>query len=164
MLDTDHFLKTRWGTLLASFGPNGLNHFIFEDCSPQRLRKDDSFRDTFMSWLNDFQNSSIDKQWAKLSLQGTDFQKQVWRALLEIPLGSQVSYNTIATRIGRPKANRAVGSAVGANPIALLVPCHRVVPASGGTGNYRWGSERKQSLLEAEDSRGIDLITLFQNA
>ncbi|MGK0177159.1 MAG: O-6-methylguanine DNA methyltransferase [Lentimonas sp.] len=164
MLDTDYFLKTRWGTLRASFGSNGLNRFVFEDCSSQRLRKDDSFRDTFMHWLSDFQNSSIDKKWGKLSLKGTDFQRQVWRALLEIPLGSQVNYNTIATRIGRPNANRAVGSAVGANPITVLIPCHRVVPASGGTGNYRWGSERKQSLLEMENSHGIDLITLFQNA
>lgn len=159
---TDHFLKTRWGTLKISIGPDGLNRILFENCSQQRLRKDAHFRDTFVNWLSDLQNSTIDEQWAALSPQGTDFQKLVWRALLEIPSGSKVSYNTIATRIGRPTANRAVGTAVGANPIALLIPCHRVVPASGGTGNYHWGPDRKKALLEAEEAYGANLIQLFQ--
>ena len=161
---TDYFLKTQWGVLKVSIGPDGLNRIFFEDCPSQRIDKDAHFRDTFIHWLHDFQSATTDQQWAALSPRGTDFQKQVWRELLEIPPGSRVSYNYIATRIGRPKANRAVGSAVGANPIALLIPCHRVVPASGGTGNYRWGSNLKQALLEVETVYNADFTQLFKAA
>ncbi|MDR2890881.1 MAG: methylated-DNA--[protein]-cysteine S-methyltransferase [Alistipes sp.] len=85
-----------------------------------------------------------------LDLRGTAFQKEVWAALCEIPRGETRTYAQIAARIGRPKACRAVGSAVGANPVSVVVPCHRVVPGSGGVGNYEWGAERKAALLKAE--------------
>jgi O-6-methylguanine DNA methyltransferase len=81
---------------------------------------------------------------------GSDFQKQVWRALLMIPRGHVCSYGDIAAAVGRPGAVRAVGSAVGSNPLAPLVPCHRVLPAGGGIGNYGGGSEKKRRLLEIE--------------
>ena len=81
---------------------------------------------------------------------GTGFQLQVWRELLAIHAGSTISYGELARRIGRPQAARAVGAAAGANRIALLVPCHRVLPASGESGGFRWGVELKRRLLQAE--------------
>lgn len=82
-----------------------------------------------------------------LLVRGTNFQIQVWRALLRLPLGSVASYRTIAAQVGHPAAARAVGNAVGANPIAWLIPCHRVIRASGSFGPYRWGETRKTALL-----------------
>jgi AraC family transcriptional regulator of adaptative response/methylated-DNA-[protein]-cysteine methyltransferase len=87
-----------------------------------------------------------------LDLHGTAFQQQVWRTLMRIPLGETLSYTTVAREVGSPNAVRAVGSACGANPVALLVPCHRVVRNDGGLGGYRWGLGRKQRLLESESS------------
>jgi AraC family transcriptional regulator, regulatory protein of adaptative response / methylated-DNA-[protein]-cysteine methyltransferase len=85
-------------------------------------------------------------------LLGTPFQLEAWKALLNIPLGETTTYGALATQIGRPKAFRAVGSAVGANPIFYAIPCHRVLPASGGVGNYYWGTEIKKAMLDWEKS------------
>lgn len=105
--------------------------------------------------------AQIDRCWLgqssdlKLIMRGTAFQHDVWRALLDIPFGETRSYADIARIIGRPKAVRAVGSANGANPVALLVPCHRVLPMSGGIGGYAYGSAVKERLLRAE-RRALD--------
>lgn len=88
-----------------------------------------------------------------LWVKGTNFQIQVWRALLQIPFGSFASYQTIARAIGRPKAARAVGNAVGSNPISFLIPCHRVLRESGALGGYRWGCDRKALILGWEASQ-----------
>jgi AraC family transcriptional regulator of adaptative response/methylated-DNA-[protein]-cysteine methyltransferase len=85
---------------------------------------------------------------------GTGFQRTVWRALTRIPRGAVVSYGQIATAIGHPAAVRAVGSAVGANPVSVLVPCHRVIQASGALGNYGGGIDRKRALLAWERATG----------
>jgi len=85
-----------------------------------------------------------------LYLLGTPFQQQVWQALREIPCGTTATYRDIAVRIGKPEAVRAVGTACGANPIAIIVPCHRVVRSDGGLGGFCWGLERKRLLLERE--------------
>jgi AraC family transcriptional regulator of adaptative response/methylated-DNA-[protein]-cysteine methyltransferase len=86
----------------------------------------------------------------KLCLAGTNLQVKVWKALLEIPEGRAVSYSQVARRAGRPDAVRAVASAVGQNPIAWLIPCHRVLRKSGAMGGYRWGVERKKAMLARE--------------
>lgn len=86
----------------------------------------------------------------KLMLVGTSFQHQVWRQLLTIPFGNVRFYKDIAISLGDPNKSRAVGSAIGANPISWLVPCHRVLPKSGGIGSYHWGSEIKEKLLKDE--------------
>lgn len=86
----------------------------------------------------------------KLHLFGTNFQIQVWQALLKIPLGQFASYEAIANAIGKPSAARAVGNAVGANPVSLIIPCHRVIRKSGVLDNYGWGSARKKALLGVE--------------
>lgn len=85
-----------------------------------------------------------------LDVTGTDFQKRVWRALKQIPAGATASYAEIARRIDAPKAFRAVAQACGANPIALAIPCHRVVRNDGALSGYRWGVARKRALLERE--------------
>lgn len=90
-------------------------------------------------------------QWTiPLDLQGTDFQKQVWAAISEIPAGQTVTYQQLAISIGRKSSVRAVASACGANPVAIVVPCHRVLRSDGGLGGYRWGLQRKQQLLARE--------------
>lgn len=85
-----------------------------------------------------------------LDVQGTAFQQRVWQALREIPIGSTASYAEIATRIGNPKAVRAVAQACAANSLAVAIPCHRVVRSDGALSGYRWGVERKRALLERE--------------
>jgi AraC family transcriptional regulator, regulatory protein of adaptative response / methylated-DNA-[protein]-cysteine methyltransferase len=85
-----------------------------------------------------------------LDVRGTAFQQRVWRALREIPVGSTVSYSELAGRIGAPTSVRAVAQACGANPLAVAIPCHRVVRTDGGLSGYRWGVERKRALLQRE--------------
>lgn len=85
-----------------------------------------------------------------VDVQGTAFQWRVWKALAAIPAGETRTYAEVATAIGRPKAVRAVARACATNPVALVVPCHRVVPSAGGPGGYRWGADRKAALLERE--------------
>jgi AraC family transcriptional regulator of adaptative response/methylated-DNA-[protein]-cysteine methyltransferase len=85
-----------------------------------------------------------------LDLRGTPFQMDVWKEMLRIPAGKTLSYGDVAKRIGRPKAFRAVAQACGANPVAVVVPCHRVVAAGGALGGYGLGLDRKISLLAAE--------------
>ncbi len=86
----------------------------------------------------------------KLNVKGSPFQIKVWEALLRIPRGGMTTYTEVAKLIGQPKAARAVGTAVGRNPIALLIPCHRVIKQSGSLSGYRWTSERKLSILNWE--------------
>ncbi len=86
----------------------------------------------------------------KLDLRGTEFQRSVWQALLQIPKGQVISYGDVANDIGKPKASRAVGTAVGENPVSLIVPCHRVVHSTGGLGNYGWGLDLKAKILDFE--------------
>ena len=89
-----------------------------------------------------------------LDIQGTAFQLKVWTALKAIPLGETATYSEIAERIGEPRAVRAVANACGANPAAIAIPCHRVVRSDGGSGGYRWGTEKKTKLLERESAKG----------
>ena len=88
-----------------------------------------------------------------LLLRGTNLQLAVWRALLRVPAGTCVSYGQLATAVGRPSAVRAVASAVGRNPVAPVVPCHRVLRATGALGGYRWGTATKRRLLAVEAAR-----------
>jgi AraC family transcriptional regulator of adaptative response/methylated-DNA-[protein]-cysteine methyltransferase len=88
-----------------------------------------------------------------LAVCGTNFQVQVWRALLELAPGATVTYSALARQLGLAKGARAVGNAVGANPIAWVIPCHRVLRAGGALGGYRWGTARKQMIRRWENSR-----------
>ncbi|EKF25711.1 methylated-DNA-[]-cysteine S-methyltransferase family protein [Mycolicibacterium hassiacum DSM 44199] len=96
-----------------------------------------------------------------LDLVGTAFQRKVWAALLTIPYGETRSYGEIARQIGSPGASRAVGLANGHNPVAIIVPCHRVIGANGGLTGYGGGLERKRMLLDMEKGRIAPAATLF---
>ena len=85
-----------------------------------------------------------------LDIRGTAFQERVWQALRAIPPGRTATYAEIARAVGRPKAARAVAQACAANPLAIAIPCHRVVRADGDVSGYRWGVERKRALLDRE--------------
>ena len=83
----------------------------------------------------------------KLHLKGTPFQLKVWETLLKVPVGGLTTYGSLAGDLQNPNASRAVGSAVGDNPVAFLIPCHRVIRSTGETGQYHWGSQRKGAML-----------------
>lgn len=92
-------------------------------------------------------------QHVKLHLKGSAFQLKVWESLLKIPVGQLASYRDVALQIDQPKAARAVGSAVAHNPVAFLIPCHRVIQASGVLGNYHWGATRKMAMIGWESAQ-----------
>ena len=94
-----------------------------------------------------FQNDWSKLHQIKLHLKGTEFQLKVWEALLKIPMGSLSTYQAIAHKIEKPNAVRAVGTAIGSNPVAFLIPCHRVIQSSGTFGGYLWGSTRKTAII-----------------
>lgn len=98
-------------------------------------------------------SSIFDEKPTAILLAGTQFRHDVWRALLEIPCGETVTYARLAELAGHPRAVRATGTAVGSNPICCIVPCHRIVPAAGGTGNYHGGAEIKKALLAEEGAQ-----------
>lgn len=117
-----------------------------------------------------FLDNALDAQQTpiRLHLAGTPFQLKVWEALLRIPQGHLCTYGNIAQQLGQPNASRAVGTAVGSNPIAFLIPCHRVIRQMGGIGEYRWGSERKMALIGWEAAQQPELapvsnLPLFNN-
>lgn len=102
--------------------------------------------------------SNIDE--IKLHLKGTDFQIKVWNTLLAVPYGKLITYGRLAKEIGNPSAARAVGTAVGANPIAYLIPCHRVIQASGMSGGYKWNPIRKKIMIGWEGVNGFQKINV----
>ncbi|MEO6314596.1 MAG: methylated-DNA--[protein]-cysteine S-methyltransferase [Chitinophagaceae bacterium] len=91
----------------------------------------------------------------KLHLRATAFQLKIWQALLQIPLGDVVSYGSIAQHVSQPAAARAVGTAIGSNPVGYIIPCHRVIKSMGEAGGYRWGGTRKKAMLAWEASRHV---------
>jgi AraC family transcriptional regulator of adaptative response/methylated-DNA-[protein]-cysteine methyltransferase len=97
-------------------------------------------------------------------LRGTAFQQRVWRVLREIPMGSTASYQEIARKIGMSKTAQDVAEACGANPLAIVVPCHRVIRSDGGLAGYRWGIKRKRALLEREKVAAPEPGSLFRAA
>lgn len=104
-----------------------------------------------------FAGSGPDGGVIQLLVRGTQFQVEVWQALLRIPAGSVQTYAQVAQEVGRPKAMRAVGTAIGANPIAWLIPCHRVIRSDGQLGGYRWGTATKKACLAYEKERSSSL-------
>lgn len=103
---------------------------------------------------------NIEKGAGKIMLVGSSFERAVWKVLLDIPDGKTVSYQWVADRVGKPKAVRAVARAVGRNPIAYWVPCHRVVRSDGGMGGYAYGLEIKQRLLDLEKANCAGVLSM----
>lgn len=112
------------------------------------LTRDNARTETFIRKI--FSTSGKKMAPFHLLMKGTDFQIKVWEALMTIPKGETKSYAAVAKAIGSPKAVRAVGSACGANAIAYLIPCHRVLTSNGGIGGYHWGIARKKAMLTEE--------------
>jgi len=119
-------------------------------CFPQaRLsRLTDDFQAAAMAVFSPVRAGAVP---VRLHLRGTDFQMDVWTRLMAIPRGTTSTYGEIARAVGRPAACRAVGAAVGANPVSVIIPCHRVLRSDGTLGGYRWGTERKKALLRCEN-------------
>lgn len=117
-------------------------------CDPNR--RDDTRVGQWADALADYIAGRSKMPTPTMDIRGTPFQFAVWNQLRAIPAGETRSYSEIARRIGRPRAIRAVGTANGANPVSIIIPCHRAIRASGHLGGYRWGLERKRLLLEME--------------
>lgn len=152
------FAESPFGTLIIASTHKGICYMAFadgeEDVALQELKK--QFPNAKYRQLSDtIQQNALfifTQDWnklheIKLHLKGTAFQIKVWEALLRIPMGELSTYSGIAGKLNQPLASRAVGSAVGANPVAFLIPCHRVIKASGEFGNYHWGSTRKNAMI-----------------
>lgn len=115
------------------------------------LLENPSYTEKYAKYLLvDGESKNNESETVTLHIYGTTFQQVVWQELIEIPYGKQRTYQEIAENIGNPNAVRAVGTAVGANPVGLIIPCHRVVRSDGELGGYRWGTKLKTKLLEME--------------
>jgi AraC family transcriptional regulator of adaptative response/methylated-DNA-[protein]-cysteine methyltransferase len=151
------FASCYFGEVLIASTKKGICYLaFFEDKnSALELLKNSFPKANFEEHLDDLQQSVIwvlqndfaAPQSIKLHLKGTDFQLKVWEALLNIPFGDLSTYGTIAQQINSPSAARAVGTAIGSNPVALIIPCHRVIQNSGKLGGYMWGINRKTAIL-----------------
>jgi AraC family transcriptional regulator of adaptative response/methylated-DNA-[protein]-cysteine methyltransferase len=165
-------MTIEWGLAESLFGwctvgwnPRGVCHLAFHDVKVDstapaelhenwpnaRLQRNDVTAQRQADTI--FKNSASPSAPLKAFVRATPFQLRVWRALLRIPEGGVASYRKMAGAIGNPQASRAVGTACGANPIAYLIPCHRVIRETGVVQGYRWGSTRKRALLAWESSR-----------
>lgn len=133
--------------------PEALVKTLAAEFSEADLRQDGKALKTEKDQVLAFLSSDATLAKLPLDIRGTVFQQRVWSALRQIPRGETRTYKDIASAIGAPKAVRAVGSACGANPVALVIPCHRALRTDGGLGGYAWGLERKQKLLKIERKR-----------
>ena len=146
------FAPTPFGEALLIFAQARLIGLAFVKKSRRAALDDMKARFAPLTFTHQPQQAEnfFNHQSAQLTLIGTPFQHQVWRALLDIPKGNIIDYATLAEQIGRGRAARAVGAAVGRNPISWLVPCHRVIRRNGALGGYHWGLAVKQKLLAQE--------------
>lgn len=146
------FVSTEYGRALVICRAGYLLALGFTD------NVEDFIRPSWQSaeWVEDHAAASeiwlsvLNKETIPAVLLGTDFQIQVWNAMLDLNIDELVSYKDLAIRIGHPKAVRAVANAVGANPISVIIPCHRVISSDGSLGGYRWGLEFKKAILSKD--------------
>jgi len=153
--DTDYgqILLASTSKGIAYIGFSGLNKDVFTDLQ-KRFPQVELIpqTDAMQKQAIDFLNKNT-KYLPHFHLKGTDFQITVWNALLKIPSGEVVSYQEIASWIGKPKSCRAVGSAIGKNPVSILIPCHRVIRSSGELGGFYWGLDVKKMILDNESKK-----------
>jgi AraC family transcriptional regulator, regulatory protein of adaptative response / methylated-DNA-[protein]-cysteine methyltransferase len=157
------FAESPFGEIIVAATPKGVCHLAFvEDEKAAFADLQARFPNaTYRQTVDLIQQNALyifSQDWSKLSdirlhLKGTPFQIKVWEALLNIPMGGLSTYSAISGKIGSPAASRAVGSAVGSNPVAFLIPCHRVIRSSGETGEYHWGSTRKTAMIGWEAAK-----------
>jgi AraC family transcriptional regulator of adaptative response/methylated-DNA-[protein]-cysteine methyltransferase len=157
------FAETPFGQILIASTAKGICYMAFADEGDNALNLlFEQFPNAVYSQMVDtIQQNALyifTQDWSKLNqvklhLKGTPFQLKVWEALLRIPAGGLTDYGTIAQTIQSPGASRAVGSAVGSNPVAFLIPCHRVIRSTGDFGQYHWGSIRKTAIIGWEAAK-----------
>jgi len=157
------FAESPFGNILVASTPKGICHLAFADDERKALDLLQNMfpKATYRQMVDMTQQNVLyifTHDWSQLSqiklhLKGTVFQLKVWEALLKIPMGQLATYSHIARQIQRPNATRAVGTAIGENPIAFLIPCHRVIQSSGVFGQYHWGSVRKTAMIGWEASQ-----------
>lgn len=157
------FSESPFGKIITASTEKGICYMAFENDKHKALGDlQIKFPNaSFFENRDEFQKNALsifNKDWKelntiKLHLKGTDFQLKVWESLLSIPMGKLSTYGNLAEKIGHSKASRAVGTAIGSNPVAFLIPCHRVIQSSGKIGGYMWGSDRKQLIIGWESSK-----------
>ena len=157
------FAESPFGNIIVASTQKGICHIAFFS------NKDEAFAKLKDRFPNANYNQMVDNSqqnalfifqhdWSKLDqiklhLNGTPFQLKVWETLLKIPMGNLSTYGTIAKEIGKPKASRAIGTAIGNNPVAFLIPCHRVIQSTGNLGGYMWGNTRKSAIIGWEAAK-----------
>lgn len=157
------FADSPFGKLLVASTPKGVCYMAFTDNYTEGIEimqshfplarffcQSDTYQQNALSIFgNDWQKMNQ----IKLHLKGTDFQLKVWQTLLRIPMGQLSTYGSIAQQLEAPRASRAVGSAIGSNPVAYLIPCHRVIQSTGIIGGYMWGNTRKKAIIGWEKAK-----------
>lgn len=157
------FAESPFGSLIVASTSKGICYMAFENNEETALKNlHDKFPNAaFHRKLDLMQQNALfifQNDWSKLNkiklhLKGTDFQLKVWESLLKIPMGGLSTYGRLAENIGNPNASRAVGTAIGSNPVAYLIPCHRVIQSTGNFGEYMWGSTRKTAIIGWEGAK-----------
>lgn len=159
------FAETPFGHVIVASTAKGICHLAFADDETDALKElksrfphaayhqvvDTIQQNALFIFTQDWKDLSA----IKLHLKGTAFQLKVWEALLQVPPGRLTTYSSLAASVGNEKASRAVGSAVGDNPVAFLIPCHRVIKSTGIIGQYHWGSTRKTAIIGWESARQL---------
>lgn len=157
------YAQSPFGHLLVASTTKGVCYMAFADDENNAFRELQSKfpNASYKQFLDQIQQNALyifTHDWTKLSqiklhLKGTPFQLKVWETLLKIPSGGLTSYGNIAEKITRPNASRAVGTAIGSNPVAFLIPCHRVIQSGGAPGGYMWGLTRKSAIIGWEAAK-----------
>ncbi|PJJ08363.1 AraC family transcriptional regulator of adaptative response/methylated-DNA-[protein]-cysteine methyltransferase [Flavobacterium sp. 1] len=157
------FANSPFGNILVASTLKGICHvaFVEDEFQAFSVLQNHFPNANFKQHLDHIQQTALsifNYDWEKLNqiklhLKGTDFQLKVWEALLKIPMGQLSSYGSIAKQIDKPNASRAVGTAIGDNPIAFLIPCHRVIQSTGKLGGYMWGTTRKTAIIGWEATK-----------
>lgn len=157
------FALSPFGEIIVASTPKGICHMSFVEDHQEAIKNLTSIfpKANYQNSVDEIQKNAIrifNLDWEsldkiKLHIKGSDFQLKVWQALLNIPMGQLSSYQNIANLIKSPKASRAVGNAVGQNPVAYLIPCHRIIQSTGALGDYHWGHIRKTSMIGWEAAK-----------
>lgn len=157
------FAESPFGNLLVASTPKGICYMAFADDEQKALHElQYQFPNAQYKQVVDLMQQNalyiFTHDWSKLDqvklhLKGTVFQLKVWETLLKIPVGGLSTYRAVAEKINNPNAMRAVGSAIGQNPVAFIIPCHRVIQSAGTFGNYHWGSTRKTAMIGWEAAK-----------
>jgi AraC family transcriptional regulator of adaptative response/methylated-DNA-[protein]-cysteine methyltransferase len=161
------FAESPFGNIVVASTRKGICYMAFADDKAEALNGlETQFPNAQYTQMVDVAQQNalfiFTKDWSQLSaiklhLKGTSFQLKVWEALLNIPMGRLTTYSSVAAAIEQPDASRAVGSAVGDNPVAFLIPCHRVIKSTGETGQYHWGATRKSAMIGWEAAK-VNLV------